>query len=345
MGNIDQDYFGMVSWRDAWKQEQEFRKSINPQKLCNFGIKSLDDALTSFLPNDLIVLGADSGAGKSHVCLDIALHNAQMGRNVGLYFIEGNDHEAITRIKWRMLKNIYYASGKNGLDLDFKKWRMNLLNLDDVEEEALSDITDKVLDRLQMYHAKETFTLQDFKNSIGWFIKREPNQWGLDNFKYDVDLLIIDHIQYFTLTNPKNEYSEMSEILKTVKNITDFHKIPVLLVSHLRKKEKDRGLPSQEDFFGTSNIAKICSEAITISPCYTNESNSYGIFPTFFRFVKSRTPQLKPNFAILNNFNLGKGGYEDDYKLIHLKVNQPGDEFKPYELPKWAKKNKPEFED
>lgn len=321
----------MLSWQDAWKQEQLKRISIIRENICTFGVKPLDDALMGFLPDDLIVIAADSGTGKSHIGLDIALHNAMAGRNVALYSIEGNADAAISRIKWKTMMNLYYSAERTDIDWDFRRWKMNMqtdVGVLELEKKALGYLQTKLWDNLQLYQCKETFTIHDFKESLGTFKMKTldaPN------------LIIIDHLQYFTFDNPANELSETTEILREVKNLTEYHKIPVLLISHLRKKDKNRGLPNQEDIFGTSNIIKICSQCIAIAPSYTGVDHSQDIYPTFFRFIKSRTG-LKSNYAVLADFHLKTGSYADQYKLVYVHDNQPKDDFKSFQLPKWAYK-------
>lgn len=316
----------MKSWDQCWDESEVNRKAIDVRKICTFGIKPLDDAMVGMLPNDLIVIGADSGAGKSEVCLDIALHNASQGKKVCLYFIEGGHEEAINRIKWKRIQDSYYSHKYTGIDMDYRKWRMNMIKsdtLDKITEGCKEYLTNLLKDNLQIYSFEEGFKIDDLIGSLNGSKKPE--------------LIIIDHLQYFTLTNPKNELQEMTEILIKVKNITQHHKIPVVLISHLRKKEKDRGLPSQEDFFGTSNIAKICSQAIVMSPYFMADDYSTEKFPTFFRFVKSRTG-LRSSYAILSTFNVRLGKYENDYSLYKLIKDVPNkDPIEHYKLPKWAK--------
>ncbi len=328
-------------WQEAWENETSARTSVDPAKICTFGVKPLDDALIGFLPDDLVVIAADSGTGKTQIGIDIAVHNAMNGKNVALYPIEGNDDGAISRIKWKVMRNMYYQNNRNDIDWDYRKWRMNMANtpaMIQLEIDAMKYLNDKMGNRLHMYHANKGFTLNDFKNSLGWFVKsKETTEFLPENF-IDIDLLIIDHLQYFTLESTANEFVETTEILREVKNIAEFHKIPVLLISHLRKKEKNRGLPNQEDLFGTSNIAKICSQCIVLAPSYANTDYYNDIYPTYFRFVKSRTG-LKSSYAILSDFHLKTGGYDDKYKMFHVIENQPKDEFKPHQLPKWAYKS------
>lgn len=192
---------------DCWIEAEQNLQKIDPKKICTFGIPVLDDALMGILPNDLIVVGGDSGVGKSEIGLNIALHNAANGKKVGLYFIEGNCEEAINRIRWKMIKDAYYKRDLKGIDLDYRKWRMNMLRsnvLDDLNAQCYVEFQDKVKDNLYIYSFEEGFTIEMLTNSLGWFSKQRPGQFLMETY-LDVDLLIIDHLQYFTLANPKNE--------------------------------------------------------------------------------------------------------------------------------------------
>lgn len=324
-------------WDSNWKNEEVERLGIDVSKICNFGIKVLDDTLIGILKNDLICIGADSGVGKSEICLKIAIHNAMRGKKVALYFLEGGAQEALARIKWDLIRERYYSKGYNGIDMDYRKWRMNMIKdplINKLEEECLLDFESKVGDNFFLYDNPLGLTIEDFIESLGYFLKPQGHEDDFLNYKHDVDLIIIDHLQYFTLTNPKNELTEQTQILKKVNEICHNFHIPVILASHLRKKERDRGLPGQEDFYGTSNVPKMSSISLTLS----SENSEDGIiYPTYFRYVKSRT-KLSSNFALRSDFNLIKGKYSDDYYCYSLfgdKLSENPLSFN--KLPKFAK--------
>lgn len=305
-------------WQDHWFKEEEERHSIDVNSICNFGVKVLDDVLIGILKKDLIVIGADSGVGKSELCLKIAINNAMKGKKVALYFLEGGSTEAIARIKWQLICDKYFTNKMSGLDMNYRKWRMNMIKeplMDKLEEECHDYFESKVKNNLMMYDSPNGLTLKDFTDSLDYFL--QPEEGFEDDpfsYKHKCDLIIIDHLQYFSLTNPKNELIEQAQILQKVNQICHNYKIPVILASHLRKKDKDRGLPSQEDFYGTSNIPKMSSISITMS----SEATADGInYPTYFRFVKSRT-RIPSCYAIRNNFNLTKGKYDDEYSVYQL---------------------------
>ncbi|MEK6882692.1 MAG: DnaB-like helicase C-terminal domain-containing protein, partial [Nanoarchaeota archaeon] len=189
----------MKNWFECWNEEKKIRKAIDPKKICTFGIAPLDDALIGMLKNDLIVIGADTGVGKSDLCLNIALHNASQGKKVGLYYIEGGANEAIARIKWKFLCDKYYTSGLTGVDMDYRKWRMNLLdseNLDKLELECILEMEHKLKDNLDIYSFEKDFKIINLEQSLGWFTHKELNkEVALWETKVDVDLIIIDHQQ------------------------------------------------------------------------------------------------------------------------------------------------------
>lgn len=327
------------SWEEVWKAESAERTKIKPESICTFGIKCLDDRLTGILPNDLIAIGADSGKGKSQIVLDMAIHNAKNGKKVALFFLEGGAKQAVSRIKWKLISQMYYSKYKNGTDMDLRKWLINKSDnptmFTEIENRCWLEFSVAVEDRLQIYDLDSTFGLNDLTNSLGWFMGTREGSHIMEQY-LDVDLIIIDHLQYFDIQDSKNENSEVTKIVKKCKEITNFYNIPIIMVSHLRKRDKDRGLPNQEDFFGSSNTPKIASQAITITPEHSGADYANGIYPTFFRICKSRSG-AETELATLCNFNSRTGEYDRHYDVYTLVQDKPHTKLEPSRLPKWAK--------
>jgi len=333
--------FYWKSIQDAFIKETENRLSIDVTKLCGYGIKPLDAALTCIGKNELIVIGADSGVGKTELALTIASYNAKKGKRVCLYSLEGGYLEAISRIKWRDITNLYYSDEKYyglGIDMNYKKWALNMLNhpvLTEIHNSIWEKYKESYKNNLFIYSQNTGLNFEDFFASIIEFHKLE-NIFTSTGF-FDLDLIIIDHLQYFTLTQKENEISEMTNILKEVKKITEMYKIPVILISHLRKKNKDRGIPDQEDFYGTSNIPKISNTSIVIASATDKDNLSKNVFPTYFRVVKSRVG-IRPNYAMLVDFDLNTRSYKENYEIYKLDSygNVKEEPLSTEELPKWA---------
>ena len=342
-------YTNFLTWQEAFRKESENRLDTDISKLCTYGIKPLDDALFCINKGELVVIGADSGIGKTEIAIHIASHNAKQGKKVALYHLEGGYREAIARMKWKdICQEFYRKNYGTWVDIDYRKWSVNFEQdriLTDIEAKIWNDYKDKYSKNLYIYHSPDDLTITDFLASLldfhsletaaGNFYKDDQRRNG-----FDLDLIIIDHLQYFSLDQNESEITEITNIIRQVKKVTDNYKIPVVLISHLRKKAKDRGLPDQQDFYGSSNIPKIATTAITITPKMNSEDFSRQIYPTWFRVVKSRIG-IRSSMAILSNFDGRKKEYENTYSIY--KVNSDGyssnDPITESELPKWAKGN------
>jgi hypothetical protein len=330
-----------LTYGEAYLQEDEQRLNIKPDELCSYGIEVLDDPLINIAKNELVIIGADSGVGKSSLILDIARHNAQNKKKVALFYLEGGHLEAIQRLKWRDICELFYKErGEHQfVDMDFRKWALNCgEDLTKLSSRVYAEQKDKYRN-LFLYPISEGFKIEELLDSLLGFHKLVPDKTGIfaKEGVYDLDLIIIDHLQYFSLDKDDNEITEITKILRECKKITDHHNIPIILVSHLRKKGKDRGLPDQEDFYGSSNIPKIATTAITIAPDTKDDDLSTGIFPTYFRIVKSRIG-LRANYAMRCNYNLTLRAYEKKYQIFRLDgLGNILPELSEDKLPRWAK--------
>jgi hypothetical protein len=218
--------------------------------------------------------------------------------------------------------------------MDIRKWATNKSEnrelMDKIEDEAIHNLTEKLGFNLEIFEFDKTFSLDDLNKSLESLVKKDGH--GLV-----VDLIVIDHLQYFDIDDPRKEYHETTKIVKAVKDIANFHHVPSVVISHLRKKSHDRGLPNQEDFFGTSNAVKICSQAIVMCPASDGENHSRYVYPTYFRVVKSRTG-IRSSLAMLCNFRAETQKYDNDYKVCSVVYDKPHKELTGNDLPKWARR-------
>lgn len=327
---------GFKSWDEAYIEETRDRESIEPDRLCTYGVKALDDALFRIGTNELVVIGAETGMGKSELSLNIAQHNAVNGKRVAVYYLEGGHLEAIRRMKWKDITKMYFKDYRFArANVDFKQWMYNYNPehvLIDIEGKVNNQYREKYKENLYFYPTTKEFTIEKFMMSLLDFHQ-------LLTADLDLDLIIIDHLQYFSLAQADNEISEITKILREVKEITEYYNTPVILISHLRKRGKNAGLPGHEDFYGSGNIAKIATTAITIAPDPEGDSLADNIYPTFLRVVKSRVG-IRPNYAFLVNFDLKTRSYEEDYQIYRVnELGQPASApLLENELPKWARK-------
>ncbi|MEA2036108.1 MAG: DnaB-like helicase C-terminal domain-containing protein [Nanoarchaeota archaeon] len=330
--------------KTTFDKEAAYRKQIDPDRLCKYGVDFLDEALTCILPNDLVVIGAESGAGKSELSLQIAAYNAKRGKKVALFFLEGGDVEAMARMKWKDLCMLYKMKHENSyMPVNYVEWRTNRYSDPSVCSEFASlerELGNKynILygENLYIPEINGEFTLNSLISGLWDYHTLE---FAIKTGKqYNLDLIIIDHLQYFDLVDETHEIQATTKILKECKRISDIAGVPVVLVSHLRKMGKDSGLPSHEDFYGTGNISKIASTAIMISRDNSQSDYSRDYYYTYFRVVKSRIG-LSSNYAAKLIFDGKTRDYKKEYELYL--VNRSGyvanDPIEHNKMPRWAK--------
>jgi len=293
---------------------------INPESICEYSVKCLNDFLLGIIPSELIIIGADTGTGKTDLVNNIALINAQKGKKVYLISLEGDKDEVVNRWKWNIICDEYYKN-PTGIKMHYSLFTTNRIKGID----HLIDIAEKKLSEIDGH-------LEIFDRSFEFSVDTLTQQMEL--IKKDAQLIVIDHLHYFSLFDEESEAIQISKIMRTIKKLTEEYKIPIVLVSHLRKKGKDRGVGDNEDFMGSSNIAKVASTAIIMNPCY--EMNLNDKFATVFRVTKNRAG-MKQNIGFCVYYDINLRQYSKYYELIKITQNNQPYKIKEEDYPSWAK--------
>lgn len=326
-----------------YRQETGQREALDPENLCTYGIKCLDDSLVCILPDDLVLIGAESGVGKSELALNIALHNAMNKKRVGVYYLEGGRMEAIRRLKWNLCAQKYYNRNYKPEEyrlrmdrrLSYQSWASNQkevynnLYWTPIEAEVHREVVKDIDDYLLFYDTGSGFTEDDFLKSLDMIKSKDS---------LPLDLIIIDHLQYFSLRS-NQENQETTAIMRKVKNVTEGYKTPVILISHLRKPSDPTALPCKHDYHGSSNIPKIASTGIVLASAPAEELDyKSNLYPTFIRIAKSRVG-ISEFMVFQAVFDLNKRKYANEYKIfISNKANRVSKTpLEEEDKPVWAK--------
>lgn len=333
-----------TNYSDTYKNEADFRHNLDYKKLCQYGVKALDDCNLAIAPNELVIIGAGSGFGKSELLTQLARHNALNGKKVALYFLEGGAQEAIQRMKYRDICSLYYAEYTGaGIDLDYRAWSLNknphplLLKL---ESQVYTNLKDKLQDNLFFYNKPEGLTCEEFENSLFDFHKLElafESPFRVQK-GFDLDLVVIDHIHYFRYPDEQEEIRAMTKIILTIRDFIDKYHIPVVVAAHFRKLPRGHGIPDKEDIYGTSNLHKIANTCIIIHPDHEKDKSALGLYPTYLRIAKSRIG-IRNSDCIYCDFDIHTRSYKDEYEMIKVYPNgSVASEVMAFnEKPRWAK--------
>jgi twinkle protein len=307
--------------------ELEQRQTIK-KKLLSYGVQFLDDALRGIFPDDLILLGAPSGVGKTQFCCNVAFTNIQQGSKVHFIALESSQFEIERRIKYGIMKDFYFKDSDKPYiqNFNFTDW-----------------VCGRYVDVLARY--EELASQEFYMKYQNLFLFRKGDKFGINELiesvsycSTDTDLIIIDHVHYFDFeTNDENK--AIKEISKTARALAIEQQKPIMLVAHLRKKDRfnDELIPGMEEFHGSSDLYKIATKVITIAP---GRPTMDGCFETYFRISKNRLDGGVTRFSAKEFFDSKKGSYERDrYQIGWAEQSRSAgfEEVADTEYPEWGR--------
>ncbi len=298
----------------------------------SFGVPFLDFALGGIFANDLILLGALSGAGKTELGTLISEANVLQKKRVHYFALEAEEGEIERRIKYKRVVSAV-------LDTPGGMRQIGRLNYLDWYRGRLDGLTGGSEDILDGLLAREYSTLNTFyrvKDFTG-----EQMERTILAIQDQTDLIVLDHLHYID-TDDANENRAYKLIVKRLRDVALNIGKPVILVVHIRKADRKmkRLVPTIEDFHGTSDVPKIATKAIMLAPAFDQPqpTGTPWLWPTYIAPVKCRQDGQRARFTALVNFDARAAKYESDFVLG--KLNIMGDKFEGIEwskYPEWLK--------
>lgn len=302
------------------EREERLRQA---EHILTYGVTYLDDATGGILPNDLVLIGAKTGAGKTQLVTRIASVNATEGKRVVLFALEAEENEIERRLKYGLLAKAYGVwvrqNPGNHRAIDYSLWRLGKL------EAELGRFDVGVEKRMEAYKTLST-------------VYRKGGDYGIEELERDImrvqaetDLIIIDHLHYIDIGS-EDENAGMKKIVKKLRDLAIGLGKPIVLVAHMRK-DQFRGkytplMPALEDFHGSSDIIKIATTAIILAPCFDADfkrpeqlATMDNTWATYFRISKCRLDGSRLRYTGVCWFDTVTGIYRRPYAVGKLAGN------------------------
>jgi KaiC/GvpD/RAD55 family RecA-like ATPase len=292
----------------------EFDRRIEQTKnKISFGISYLDAGLSGIMPNDLVLVGAKTGAGKSELVTGIAHSAIQQMKRVYQFSLEAEEGETTSRLKYRLLANKFYSDSRFSTTRQLRKlnyvdWYEGGFNdvLGELEKEITQEMQFVYENYFVRYKTEKDFTADQLVKEI-------------EEVKHDADLIIVDHFHYLDFDS-ENENMSMTKAAATIRQTSLTIGVPIILVAHVRKAERKGAalVPDIEDFHGTSNLAKICTKAIMIGPAYDQELSDPTLYGTYMKISKMRRDNSRSRFTALVVFDVKTNAYQPQFQIGRL---------------------------
>ena len=306
-------------------EASNYEPSVSLERSCIFGLDCLDDGLKRIFSDDLILIGAPTGMGKTQLCAHLAVENAKIGKKVYYVALEASENEIKDRILYRLYTKHYFDDEFRQftkVDVNFINWSCGELN------EVFLKYKVSIESEMQDYPERIKIITRTKEFSIKTLEK-------LNNIaKVDKpDLYIIDHAHYFDY-DTTNDNKALKDITMACRDITQLHGIPVVLIAHLRKKSKDSdAVAGLEEFHGSSDLTKIATRVITLSQGAARDK----LIQTFFRVSKDRRGSQLTRYITVCEYNLDLQSYDkSNYYIGKFDTNKLFQPVSNEERPGWA---------
>lgn len=306
--------------------ERERRLALATRRL-SYHHSFLDDCLRGILPNDLVLVGASTGAGKTDLVVSIAKANARAKRRVHFFALEAEPDEVERRAKYAFLVELALKANHPRRDeLNYADWMVG--RCEDVcapYEQAANQLVLEQLSTLRTFYRGRRFGAADLERAI-----LEVHE--------DTDLVVVDHLHYIDTDTDESEARALGDAVKTIRDVALRIGKPVILVAHLRKSDlrARQVVPSAEDFHGTSNVIKIATQVVLLTPARSVESPKWYLAPTFVHVPKDRR-NGETGLVALCFYDRRYRSYLAHYTLGRLMDGGTRWEpIKPGDAPRWA---------
>lgn len=283
-----------------------FDDFIGFEPIASYGVVFLDDELVSINKGEVVLIGSDSGIGKSTLANLIAKTNAEKGVKVALFSIENSKGDYKRKEIWKK-----YVSRQGDFDLTFRKFTYMVLNdADKIEPETYWRCKQEVEREMEniylVEHTTDDFNLETLETGI----KEATKEKGCK-------LVIFDHIDYLD-EDEENEKSKSKNFykitMKAIRSLGEVYDVPIVVFSQLRKNNDYRmKVPSIDEFYGSGDKVKIATTVIVLAPNYTRnetETDKYAKH-TYICIRKDRFNARSVADCI---YNLKWQNYESSYE-------------------------------
>jgi len=242
------DAKGIVAAMDA--RLDEIAKNKHRYSLAT-GIEALDRSYSGFQPGKMIVVGANTGGGKTSFATTVMSNMARQGYKVGLISTEQPREEIGFKLNALL-------SGVSAQD-------MSLGRITEGADWIKMDKANKELEGYPIYLCdKPEMSVSDvFMQAQAWIAI------------YGLDLLIIDHLHRLVFEKAKNSNRviEVGEAAVGVKNIARNLKIPVILLAQLNRAA-DGKLPTKANLKDSGVIEQEADSILLLSKPTEDDENA-----------------------------------------------------------------------
>lgn len=236
LANLDEDdvteaeEMNLVMMSEFTEDALQLYRNFGQMQGISTGYPKVDRLTLGLVPGELILVAGKTSRGKTTLALNIASNVALEGHTVLFVTLEMTHKEITSRTM--------FITGCEG---------------------------DELTEDYHSVAARTVFQVQDELKwtSIDSLMKKAKEDMG-------VDLVVIDHLHYFT-RELQNVSEDLGRITKEFKKNAIRHEVPVMLISHVRKTQNDAEA-TMDDMRGSSYMAQDADVVLMVGRLKENPS-------------------------------------------------------------------------
>lgn len=268
-----------IPFSEVVRRAMEELDAVDPETIVSFGYEWMDEKMTGIFPGDLILIGGESGTGKTTFATNIA-YKAAKKHKVVLFALED-------RLPAYGMNAVYFELGRVRKKLGMKNYPWNAYRRNEItdanykalREEAIRNITE----------GNENLLFADVKVQMDIDMLETSIRERVDD---GTRLFLIDHLHYFDLNkedSTKADYIEKLMVrLKGVQNDTG---AAIIMIAHYRKMNGMK--PTMDSFKDSISIVQNANYVVNLwrDRSLKDGEDEFGErFNTKIMVPKSRNP-------------------------------------------------------
>jgi replicative DNA helicase len=292
-----------------------------------FGMSYLDDCLGGLYPDDLLIVGAGSGVGKTQLAVQTALAGVDAGLDpVVLFALEAELGEVTARLAFAEL-----SERVGNKQIDFAGWWRGRWK--EETKEHWPEVEANLQARLSKLHT--LYKRGDFTNRA---LAKQ-----IEGIVNTAKMVVLDHIHVVD-NGSESELSTQHKTVRTLRDLALTAHVPVVAISHLRKKsqfERNISMPTMDDLHGSSSMQKVATGVVLLARDWDSPSPDKHLAPTLVQVTKDRRGRASP-FVARVYYDTSTGRYQDGYRLGFMRWRDKKQQWEPSDpkkLPYWAKRD------
>ncbi|MFA6315539.1 MAG: bifunctional DNA primase/polymerase [Candidatus Paceibacterota bacterium] len=290
-----------VSFTDLIGRATDELLSVDPAQVISFGYDWLDKRLTGIFPGELVIVGSESGGGKTTLCNNIIYKTSALGHKCLIFGLEDrlNDY-GIKALYYELNKHKRLYEGITAPNYDWNLYRTNRLHTDPVFMNYMGMAYDSLKkDNVYFVKVDEIMTIELLEKII-----EEKTQEGFQ-------LFLIDHLHYFDLQKGQNSKADyIEEVMIKIRTLQRRTGARIIMVVHYRKLNGLR--PTLDSFKDSISIIQNANYVINLWRDRSENAEGDSRFKTYFYIPKARNPNGEGVCEVV--FNPNTNDYEMENK-------------------------------